>query len=990
MRAIFTITTLFLPLFIFGQMMQTAWEKTYGESGDESIRQIMQASNGYVFAAGQTASKTAGGKDGLLLIADFSTGNLIATKKPGGTKDDMLNAVVQLPQGQFLLAGSTESFGAPDRDAWLVLTDDRGEIIWQQNSGAKGDDSWEKACLLPDGAVALAGYKDGGIRIARLRGKVLEKEATIGKSDYETISGLAGTPEGQFVLTGNTKKSSKQGSGDIYLAKTDPDGKVLWERFFGEKDWEESLGLCTTADGGYAIAGLTRSKGAGDLDMWLIKVSRDGFQQWEKTFGGKDADIAAAVAQTPDGGFLLAGHSRSQRTGQRQFKGFLVKTDGGGFRQWEQYFGGDSEDIFQTATILYDGNALVGGSTASKGAGGTDGWIVGLSDPLTAQNAYAGARDQAKIECSAGKLATDDGLLRPSENSYLTVTVSNNNSFDLPDVKLQMEQKNSTTDLSAWATNYVGALKAGESRAVFIPVGSGAALKTGAAEFHLTAFSGAKNMGSTPVTIQTKEPVAAAFEIAGFQYIPSKTSDEITLQVKVENPGDFPTGMATAKFECPAGWTAADASVQPLGALLPRSSKDLRFKFLKSKTSTAGGLVFSIAENNKEKIKKTLEMGAPGARPLAGGPILIWTDPAPHELGTNRINRNQDNFEFKMTVVAGSALQPKDFKLRVNGIEMEGSKFNEEDLSAPTREQQQFTYTYKNKLPLKRGKNTLEVLVDGQVSEPLDVIFEPRRANLHLLTIGPSHPDLKFTSKDAADFAAAFQEQGGAEKLFANVYTRQYVLPETTTLTGIQQAMYDLVYQYKDNLISPDDVLMVFISSHGKITGNRFKILQSNYNPKYEQIALDFKNDIIENLNQIDCKKLIFLDACHSGAARARSDNAGLSQALIDLAKSQPGIATLTSCRSNELSYEDAAWENGAFTEAILEAFSGKTVTDDHGTYRADADDDKILRLGELYDFLKKRVPSMVKSQLPSAPTEQEPFMPEEQLDRGLPIYFIR
>ncbi len=122
-------------------MMQTAWEKTYGESGDESIRQIMQASNGYVFAAGQTASKTAGGKDGLLLIADFSTGNLIATKKPGGTKDDMLNAVVQLPQGQFLLAGSTESFGAPDRDAWLVLTDDRGEIIWQQNSGAKGDDS---------------------------------------------------------------------------------------------------------------------------------------------------------------------------------------------------------------------------------------------------------------------------------------------------------------------------------------------------------------------------------------------------------------------------------------------------------------------------------------------------------------------------------------------------------------------------------------------------------------------------------------------------------------------------------------------------------------------------------------------------------------------------------------------------------------------------------------------------------------------------------
>ena len=99
---------------------------------------------------------------------------------------------------------------------------------------------------------------------------------------------------------------------------------------------------------------------------------------------------------------------------------------------------------------------------------------------------------------------------------------------------------------------------------------------------------------------------------------------------------------------------------------------------------------------------------------------------------------------------------------------------------------------------------------------------------------------------------------------------------------------------------------------------------------------------------------------------------------------------TLSSCKADEKSYEAQNWENGAFTEAMLEAFADKTLSDARGAYNADVNRDRIINLGELYDFLQRRVPQLVKSVIPNAPTSQAPFMPEDQLDRAMPLYYIQ
>ena len=246
---------------------------------------------------------------------------------------------------------------------------------------------------------------------------------------------------------------------------------------------------------------------------------------------------------------------------------------------------------------------------------------------------------------------------------------------------------------------------------------------------------------------------------------------------------------------------------------------------------------------------------------------------------------------------------------------------------------------------------------------------------------------MQYTAKDATDFGNAFQKQGGADGLFNEVFVKTLTAPEQTDITAIRQAMYDLAYQWNDGQIKPNDVLVVFVSSHGKIVDNRFKILQTGYNPKYDRLTVDFKTDILETLSPVNCKKLIFLDACHSGGAK--EGFGGVSQAVVELAKTQPGVSTLTSCSSTEKSYEDKTWENGAFTEALLDAFNDKSCQDATGSFQADTDRDHVLRLGELYEFLRRRVPALVHTGVPNAPTSQTPFMPESELDKNLPLYLL-
>lgn len=989
----------------FAQEMAKDWLQQFPEAGHEGIHALMEATNGLLVAVGENKS------DGYLLIADHSTGRIVKETRLGGSKDDALHAVAQTYNGHFLLAGASSSGGQGSSDAWLVEIDERGRIIRNAFFGGPGRDECRKMVWLPDGSVLMAGYKDGqkGGDIWFVKAGLQPKpetaatekntiatpgdqglnwavlwEKTLGNNEFEKLSGVAATPDGGIVFCGNTGKKAENGAGDIYLAKIDAKGNLLWKKTFGDKGWEEALDLIATQDGGFAIAGLTNSKGSGDLDAWLIKTGRDGFRQWDKTYGGKDADLANSVVQTDNGGFFLAGATKSQRSGARSFAAYVVKTSPGGDLLWDNPYGSDKEDVFTVACALHDQSVVVGGTT-NKDAG----WLLRLYDPY-AKNAIASARDAATLQTSDAVLHSESGYLLPGNAHWVSFQMSNNGDIDLNDLRVSAENRSGNADLSYWTTNYCGKLRKGETAEVRIPVQAEANAAETVHQMHFEISTGTKALKSFDKNLEIRRPKSPTLSILQHSFNASANSDQIVLNLTLENSGDSTSRPAEVSFVYPKNITPQTAATIPLGVITAHGRREVRFGFVKTAQFNESVARFTcvIKSGGREHAHKTLEWQVGGkSNLLSNGPIMVWTDPAPHESADNRVRTNNDHLNVKMTVVSPKPVNTKNIKIKVNGVEMDGSKFNEEDLSEPRREETKYIYTYKNVVPLGQGQNKIQVLIDGEPSDELQVDFSPERANLHVVAIGPKHEDLQYTAKDAADFARAFENQAGPGKLFQEVFVKTLIAPEETGMSGIQQAMFDLAYQGKDGQIRPQDVLIVFFSSHGKIVENRFKLLQTGYNPKYDRLTLDYKTDILEVLSSLTCKKLIFLDACHSGGAK--EGFGGVSKAVIELAKAQPGVGTLTSCGSTEKSYEDAAWQNGAFTEALLEAFGNKNCTDTSGQFKADADNDQILRLGELYDFLRRRVPALVQQVIPNAPTSQIPFMPEQQLERNLPLYLL-
>ena len=104
-----------------------AWQKTYGGSGTDIPASIQQTSDGGYILAGSTQSAGAGGFDAWLLKLN-ADGSVAWQKTYGGSNDDYANSVRQTTDGGYIVAGGTSSFGAGDRDAWIMKLDQNGDL----------------------------------------------------------------------------------------------------------------------------------------------------------------------------------------------------------------------------------------------------------------------------------------------------------------------------------------------------------------------------------------------------------------------------------------------------------------------------------------------------------------------------------------------------------------------------------------------------------------------------------------------------------------------------------------------------------------------------------------------------------------------------------------------------------------------------------------------------------------------------------------------
>jgi len=279
------------------------------------------------------------------------------------------------------------------------------------NNGQKtfGGNSFDKAYSVQqttDGGYIVAGYTDRywiyDVCILKLdSNENLVWQKTFGGNGNDEAYSIQQTTDGGYIVAGYTD-SFGAGNLDVYILKLNSDGSLAWQKTFGGNGDDEAYSIQQTTDGGYIVAGYTDSFGAGSYDVYILRLNSDGSLAWQKTFGGNSRDEAYSIQQTTDGGYIVAGY-----TGLGVY---ILKLDSNENLVWGKTFGGGLDDKAYSIQQTTDGGYIVAGYTWSFGTGSDDAYVLKLNSDgsLAWQKTFGGNRDDKAYSV---ELTTDGGYI---------------------------------------------------------------------------------------------------------------------------------------------------------------------------------------------------------------------------------------------------------------------------------------------------------------------------------------------------------------------------------------------------------------------------------------------------------------------------------------------------------------------------------------------------------------------------------------------------
>ena len=236
--------------------------------------------------------------DGMILRLN-ARGERVWDRRFQGNGTDFLVTITSIPGDVFWIGGHSSSLPGLDKtsasyggaDGLVIAIDSEGNVLWDKTFGGTQTDYLSYIQPANGGGVIVSG--------------------------------------GSYSSDG-TRATPAFGNADVWVLRLDPLGNVTWEQSFGTSDWDTSAGACQLPDGGFAFLAITGpatngNKGTtsfGGDDVWLIRTDRNGRTIWETAFGGDSHDDASAIALMPDGGLMIGAASSSGTSGNKSVTGY--------------------------------------------------------------------------------------------------------------------------------------------------------------------------------------------------------------------------------------------------------------------------------------------------------------------------------------------------------------------------------------------------------------------------------------------------------------------------------------------------------------------------------------------------------------------------------------------------------------------------------------------------------------------------------------------
>lgn len=353
----------------------------YGGSQVDTFQDIKATTDGGAIAIGHSQSIDGDIVDNntqinkVWVVKTDADQNISWSKTYGGSDDDRGTHIIETTDGGYAFVGFTKSNdgdlteNAGFFDHWIVKLDASGTIEWQKSFGFSGSDQAFSITQTSDGGFFTAGFLD------------------VSASDGAGNDGFTDHTD----ISTNSNRATQHGVGEFWGHKVDEEGNLLWRRYFGGTNNDRAFATVPSDDGGILMAGASESNDFditqpnGSYDFWAVRLDSTGTLLWEKSLGGSEIDNAYTVTKTQDGGYLIAGDTRSSDGDVSNFRGsadvWLVKLSDGGDLIWEKTLGGSNFDTARAVTSFSDGFVIAGASRSAddqvtENNGQSDIWIT--------------------------------------------------------------------------------------------------------------------------------------------------------------------------------------------------------------------------------------------------------------------------------------------------------------------------------------------------------------------------------------------------------------------------------------------------------------------------------------------------------------------------------------------------------------------------------------------------------------------------------------
>ena len=358
-----TILFLFLTILITAQD-NLLWQTTFGGEEYDIGNSIKKTSDGNFIIAGSSQSFVPATMGNIYVIKCDPAGNKIWEKYYGGIDLDVANSVIESKDGNFYIAGYTYNIQNLYQQIYVLKLNANGDTVWTKNYGGIEYELAQEIIETTDSNFVIIGTTDSYgagnndiflIKINEIGDTLWTK--TYGTNTYDNGISIKETFDGGLILAGYT-------ASNVIVIKTDSNGIVEWTKTYDQ--FETATYINLTTDGGYIISGYKGNNSR----PYLIRTDENGDTVWTNTYGWYG--IARSVLEKPEGGYVFTGQISTQSIANA----VLANVDESGNQLWYDIFGGTGNDFGKSMMITPDSLYVIVGGTTSYGNGSVDVYLL--------------------------------------------------------------------------------------------------------------------------------------------------------------------------------------------------------------------------------------------------------------------------------------------------------------------------------------------------------------------------------------------------------------------------------------------------------------------------------------------------------------------------------------------------------------------------------------------------------------------------------------